>query len=132
MSAPRRAGLALAAALLVGGCAQTFDATTLGVPVTMAVPAGRPAAATDSAQAFSVTSRAVFGFWGLVPFKKPSLQQALAAQLVGGRGVTNLRIKVRSRWTDVLVTALTGGLVVPRAVTFEGGVTPPAAGGGMP
>jgi hypothetical protein len=40
--------------------------------------------------------------------------------LGGGSGIAELRIKVRSRWSDVLVTALTAGLIVPRAVTYEG------------
>jgi hypothetical protein len=34
-----------------------------------------------------------------------------------------LKIKARSRWSDVLITALTAGLIVPRSVTFEGIVT---------
>lgn len=62
----------------------------------------------------------MYAFWGLARIKEPSLRKALAAQLTGGSGIANLRIKVRSRWTDVLVTALTAGLIVPRAVTYEG------------
>jgi hypothetical protein len=42
---------------------------------------------------------------------------------VGGRSVSNVRIKVRSRWSDVLITGLTLGLFVPRTVTIEGVVT---------
>jgi hypothetical protein len=100
----------------VGGCAHSFDATTLGVPVTLASPAGqRPEGAR-----FSVTSRALYAFWGLAKVKDPSLRKALAAQLAGGSGIADLRIKVRSRWSDVLITALTVGLIVPRAVTYEG------------
>ena len=38
-------------------------------------------------------------------------------------GIADVRIRVRSRWTDVLITALTAGLIVPRTVTFEGVVT---------
>lgn len=106
--------LLLLAAL--GGCAQTFDAANLGVPVAMARAAGQPL---EGAR-FRVTSHAVFGFWGLARIKEPSLRKALAAQLGGGGGIGDLRIKVRSRWTDVLVTALTGGLLIPRAVTYEG------------
>jgi hypothetical protein len=98
------------------GCAQTFDATTLGVPVTLATAAGQPA---EGAR-FRVTSRALYAFWGLARIKDPSLRKALAAQLAGGSGIANLRIKVRSRWSDVLVAALTAGLIVPRAVTYEG------------
>jgi hypothetical protein len=100
----------------IGGCAQTFDATALGVPVTLASPAGQA----PQGERFRVTSRALYAFWGLARIKEPSLRKALAAQLVGGSGIADLKIKVRSRWSDVLITALTAGLVVPRAVTYEG------------
>jgi hypothetical protein len=100
----------------IWGCAQTFDATTLGVPVTMASPAGQP----PQGSRFRVTSHAMYAFWGLAKIKDPSLRKALAAQLAGGSGIADLKIKVRSRWTDILVTALTAGLIVPRAVTYEG------------
>ena len=100
----------------LGGCAQTFDSTNLGVPVTMAGPAGQ---APEGAP-FRVTAHAVFGFWGLATIKEPSLRKSLAAQLGAGNGVGNLRIRVRSRFPDVLVTVLTAGLLIPRAVTYEG------------
>lgn len=100
----------------IGGCAETFDATTLGVPATVASAAGEQ----PEGVRFRVTSHAVYGFWGLAKIKDPSLRKALAAQLAGGSGIADLKIKVRSRWSDVLVTALTGGLIVPRAVTYEG------------
>lgn len=102
--------------LLAGGCANTFDATRLGVPATMATSAAAPAEGTR----FSVTSRAVYGLWGVVKFSEPSLRKALASQLVGGKEVADLRIKVRSKFSDVLITGLTLGLIVPRAVTIEG------------
>jgi hypothetical protein len=119
VSATGGRALLLAGALLLGGCAQRFDATTLGVPATMAGRAGEPA----QGQPFSVTTRAVYGLWGLATIRQPSLERALARQLVGGSGVADLRIKVRSKWSDVLVTVLTAGLIAPRAVTFEGVVT---------
>lgn len=112
----RPAGLVLLLCLTLAGCTLTLDARTLGVPVTMASPATRPA----EGSRFSVTSRALYAFWGIAKLKEPSLRKALAAQLGGGSGVADLRIKVRSRWTDVLITALTAGLIVPRAVTYEG------------
>lgn len=110
---------ALLALSLLGGCAHTFDATTLGVPVSVASPAGQE----PQGDRFSVSARSVFTFWGLLRLKEPSLRKALAAQLAGGSGVADLRIKVRSRWSDVLITGLTLGLIVPRSVTFEGVVT---------
>jgi hypothetical protein len=112
-------GLALTCSVLLTGCAETFDASTLGVPATMASPAGQPA----EGSRFQVTAHAVYGLWGLATLKQPSLRKAVAAQLAGGSGIADLKIKVRSRFTDVLITALTVGLIVPRAVTFEGVVT---------
>lgn len=119
IAARRAAPVLLLALVLFSGCAQTFDATGVGVPVTMASPAGQ---APQGAR-FAVTNRAMFGFWGLLRFRQPSLRQALGAQLAGGNGVADLRIRVRSRWSDVLISAITLGLIVPRAVTFEGVVT---------
>lgn len=116
MSAARRAAPVLLLVLLLVGCAQTFDATTLGVPATLASAAGQP----PQGDRFSVSSKAVYGLWGALRFKQPSLQKALAAQLGGGTGVADLRIRVRSRWSDLLIAGLTLGLVVPRSVTFEG------------
>lgn len=115
----RRATLALLVVLALGGCGQTFDATSLGVPATLASPAGQPA----KGDRFRVSSKAVFALWGIVRLKEPSLRKALAAQLAGGGGIADVKIRVRSRWSDVLFTVLTAGLVVPRSVTFEGVVT---------
>jgi hypothetical protein len=112
---------AVALIAMLGGCAQTFDASRMGVPVTLATAVGQQVEGTR----FRVTSRALYAFWGLTRIKDPSLRKALAAQLAGGTGIANLRIKVRSRWSDVLITALTAGLIVPRAVTYEGVVTGP-------
>jgi hypothetical protein len=103
-------------ALGLAGCAQTFDATTLGVPVTMASAPGDAASGTP----FAVSTHTVHLLFGLVPLARPNLQRALARPLVGGQEITGLRIKTRSRWSDVLVTLLTGGLLVPRTVTYEG------------
>lgn len=108
--------LALLLCIYLSGCAITFDTRSLGVPVTLAAPAGQSLQGTR----FSVTSRAVYALWGLARVKEPSLRKALAAQLAGGSGIADLRIKVRSRFSDVIITALTAGLIVPRAVTYEG------------
>jgi hypothetical protein len=103
-------------ALVLQGCSLTFDATRLGVPVTMASNAATPAQGTP----FHVTRRAVYGLWGLVKISEPSLRKSLASQLVGGQGVADLRIRVRTKFTDLLITGLTLGLIAPRAVTFDG------------
>ena len=52
--------------------------------------------------------------------EKGDYQPDMAGQVGTGARIANLRVKVRSRWSDLLVTGLTLGLVVPRSVTFEG------------
>lgn len=116
-----RAALVLTLLLVSGGCATTYDATRLGVPVTMAAPAGEIPAGAE----FKVTKRSLHALFGLISISRPSLQDVLAAQLVGGQGIANMRIRARSRWSDVLITVLTLGLFTPRSVTFEGVVVDP-------
>ena len=115
----------MAAALLLllaaSGCALTFDSTSLGVPVSMASAASQPAAG----DTFSVRSRALFMFWGLLPIREPSLENTLETQLAGGRSVRDLRVRVSHRLTDILYTVLTAGIVAPETVTFEGIVGAP-------
>jgi hypothetical protein len=113
-----RAGRFALAALLLSGaaCSQTFDTTTLGVPVTMAGPAGQ----TPQGTAFKTTSHTVHTLFGLVPVSQASLQKALARQLVGGQGIAQLKIKTKSRWFDLLVSGITLGMIVPRTVVYEG------------
>jgi hypothetical protein len=115
MSLPAHA-LCLAASLLFGACATTIDATTLGVPATLSSAAGQRA----TGEPFSIDTRAVFGLWGIAQLKKPAVDRILASQLVGKNALSDVRIKIRSRWSDVLFTVLTVGLVVPRTVTVEG------------
>jgi hypothetical protein len=115
-----RAGL-IVLALTVSGCALTFDATDLGVPTSLAEPAQTP----PQGESFRVTKHPVFLLWGLVAASRPNAEDVLAGQVGTGARVANLRIKVRMRWSDLLVTGLTAGLISPRSVTFEGVVVPP-------
>lgn len=115
----RRAYLLLPlAAVLVAGCVQNIDATRIGVPVTLASAAGSPMPA--GGERFTVTGKAVYGLWGITQISSPDLHNTLAGQLVGGKALIDVKIKVRSRWSDVLITVLTAGIVVPRTVTAEG------------
>ena len=106
------------AAVLLGGCVQNIDATRVGVPVTLASAAGTPM--TPGGERFSVTGKAVYALWGITAISGPALHQTLAGQLVGGKALVDVKIKVRSRWSDVLVTVVTLGIIVPRTVTAEG------------
>ena len=109
-------GSVLVLALTLSGCALTLDSSHLGVPVSLAGSAQRP----DSGTPFRVTKRAVYMLLGLVQVAQPKLEDVLAGQVSTGSRIANLRVKVRSRWSDLLITGLTLGLVVPRSVTFEG------------
>lgn len=102
--------------MLLGGCAQTFDATSVGVPVTMASAAGE----TPVGQPFRVSTHTVHAFWGLLPLKQASMDRALAGQLVGGNAVAQVRIRTRASIWDLLFTAITAGVIAPRTVTYEG------------
>lgn len=105
------------------GCALVFDARTLGTNVRLAQTPDQQTCPTP----FRRSQKAVYLLWGLVSASQPSLEQALASQVTGTQEVTQLRISVGSRFTDLLITGLTAGLVIPRSVTFEGCVVP---GGG--
>ena len=118
MSRSTRAAFLLLVLLppVLGACAHRFDARGVGVPVTMAGANAQPV----PGERFEVTTRAVFLLWGTVPVREPSLEKTLAAELVDGSAVGDLRIRVRSRWSDVLITGLTLGIITPRSVTYEG------------
>lgn len=110
----------LALALTVSGCALSFDSTELGVPTSLAEPAQSPPQGTS----FRVTKHPVFLLWGVVAASAPNAEDVLAGQVGTGVRIANLRIKERSRLSDVLITVLTAGLITPRSVTFEGVVVP--------
>jgi hypothetical protein len=106
-------------ALGTAACSYEFSTRTLGVPVTLAEPLAQPV----PGDTFRVTTRASHLLWGLVPARRPSLQEALARQLGAGAAVHELRIHARKRWSDVLVTGLTMGLYSTTSVTYEGVIT---------
>ena len=108
---------ALAVALVAtAGCAQTFDATTLGVPATLAADNVTPPQGT----AFKVNAKALWAAWGLLPVSAPTLQKALASELVGGRSIANVRIRTHTSIFDGIISLATLGVLVPRSVTYEG------------
>lgn len=115
---PHRLRYVTLAALLFGaaGCAQTFDATTLGVPATLAADN----AAAPQGTAFTVNAKAVWAAWGMIPVSQPVLRKALASQLVGGQSIANVRIRTHTSIFDGVISLVTFGVLVPRSVTYEG------------
>ena len=69
--------------------------------------------------AFSVTGKAVYRCGGSLRSAARRCTRRSPVSSSAGRRV-DVKIKVRSRWSDVLVTVLTAGIVVPRTVTAEG------------
>ena len=120
----RRLGVVLGClfvlACTLSGCAMTFDAADFGVPTSLAESAQAPPQGTP----FRVSKHPVYLLWGLAAAAQPNAEDVLAGQVGTGARIANLKIKVRSRWSDLLVTALTAGLITPRSVTFEGVVVP--------
>ncbi len=96
-----------------------FNARSLGVPVTMAEPLAQPVVG----DTFHVTVRATHLFWGLATVREANLQHVLGNQLGPGAGVRNLSIRARKRWSDLLLTGLTLGVLSTTAVTFDGVIT---------
>ena len=115
-----RFALLAAAALPLTACAIQYNARNLGVPVTMAEPAGLPV----PGDTFNVSAKAVHLFWGVVPARQPSLQQSLAGQLGAGAGVHSLVITSQKKPTDVFFTIVTLGIISPTSVTFRGVIAP--------
>lgn len=117
-SAVRRAvhAMMVGALLATVACGYTLDATRLGVPATLAERADAQPQGTP----FRVTRHPVYLIWGAFAAGSVNLEDALVAQVGPGTSLANLRVRVRSSPFDVLVTALTVGLVAPRTVTIEG------------
>jgi len=113
-----RLQLILVTVILSGvmGCAQTFDATTLGIDASMSAPVSVQV----QGEEFKLSKKAVYLVAGLFSASKPSLDEFLASQVTGDARIANLKIEVRSKPFDVLITILTLGIVVPRTVTYEG------------
>ena len=103
-------------ALVFSGCALAFDAETLGVPASVSASASEDIQGAE----FEVSKKAVYFLFGALRATHPSLENALAGQLMDGSEIHNLRIKVRMRFTDFLLTVLTAGIISSRSVTFEG------------
>ncbi len=109
------AGVA-ATVLATTACSYTLDATQLGVPASLA----ESATAQPQGTPFRVTRHPVYLLWGAFQAGSPNLEDVLAGQIGTGTAVTNVRVRVRSRPLDLLVTGLTLGLIAPRSVTIEG------------
>lgn len=114
-------GAPVALVLASSACALKMDSTDLGVPTSLAEAATAPPQGT----AFRITRHPVYFLWGALGAAAPNLEDLLAGQVGTGTRITNVRIHLRSSFTDVLVTILTGGLIAPRSLTFEGVVVGP-------
>lgn len=106
----------VALALSTSGCASKFDASHLGVTATMA----EPALPQPVGNQFKITRHPVYLIWGMFSMGGANMEDLLAGQLGKNASIANLKIHVRSRWSDVFFTVITAGIVAPRSVTYEG------------
>jgi hypothetical protein len=113
----RLAGAGLAVAVLAStACSYTLDATGLGVRATLA----ESGSAQPQGTSFSVTRHPIYLLWGAFAAGRLNVEDALAGQVGPGTSLANVRVRVRSTPFDVLVSALTIGVITPRTVTIEG------------
>ena len=77
-TAMRTGGGLAALALMVGGCALTFDATQLGVPTSLAESAQ---SLVSQGTPFRITKHPVFLLWGLAGASRPNAEDVLAGQV---------------------------------------------------
>jgi Bor protein len=112
-------------ALMGAGCAQTFDARGVAVPVTMASHGSDSVAGTQ----FSVRTHSTYVFWGLWSIDPPGLDRILATQLLAGAEIRNVRVRTKYRFLDLFLTAITAGIYSQKSITVDGIITsgPPAS-----
>src|SRR2546427_10046249 len=100
----RTGGGLVALALMVGGCALTFDATQLGVPTSLAESARSPV---SQGTPFHITKHPVFLLWGLAGASRPNAEDVLAGQVGAGPPPPKRGVKGRRRWPGVRAPLVT-------------------------
>jgi len=98
------------------GCASLSLESKMDKPVSMTKMKG------SGVRDFSVESRAIWLFWGLVPMSVPKVDDIVGPQMADRGGVRNLKITTRGCILDILVTTVTQGIITMRSVRIQGEV----------
>lgn len=107
---------AFALVVMFVGCAVLPMESNIKKPVSMTDMGGNPV------KSFSQTSKALWFFWGAMPFSLPTVDQVVGPEVADYAGVQNLKITMSDELLDMIITGLTGSIVVVRTVKIEGQV----------
>jgi len=110
------ATLALAFVLSIIGCATLPLESKLDKPVSMTKLKN------NSSGRFVSQNKAFWLFWGLVPLSIPQVDAVVGPQVASHTGAQNLKIVKEHNVLDIIVTALTNGILYMETVTIEGEV----------
>ncbi len=102
--------------IVVAGCATLPMESNIDKPVNMTKVKD------EKASVFVSNQKALWLFWGAFPISLPTVDGVLAPQVSGHTGVQNLKVTTESGFLDLVVTALTQGILMMRTVTIQGEV----------
>lgn len=102
--------------VVLAGCA------TLPMESNMDKPVSMTEVKDETASTFVSNNKALWLFWGAFPISLPTVDGVLINQVSGHTGVQNLKITTESGFLDLVVTALTNGILTMRSVTIQGEV----------
>ena len=101
-------------AIGIVGCAAIPMQSNLDKPVSMTDMNETPV------KNFVSENKAIWLFWGLIPVAVPELDGVIVPEIAGHNGIQNMKITTAYDFIDLVVTALTDGIVTMRTVTVEG------------
>ena len=114
--------LLIGSVLIVSGCATLrLEAPALDKPISMSRKADTEKAH-STVRHFWEEKRAVWLLFGAIPVYVPEVDEIVAKEASGHDGVTNLSITTELGVLDIIITALTSGIVYTRSVLVEGDV----------
>ena len=101
----------------VAGCATIKIESKIEKPVSMTSLRGTPV------RDFAVNTRAIWLFWGLIDLSVPEFDQIIGPYAADRAGIQKLEIKTQYGFLDLVVTALTDGIITMRTVKIKGQVS---------
>ena len=115
-------GIPIGWLVLLTGCATIqLEAPMLDKPISMSRKADTQKAH-RTVRHFSRERRAVWLLFGAIPIYVPEMDEIVAKESSGQDAVTNLSITTEYDVLDILVRAVTQGVVYTRSITVEGDV----------
>ena len=115
-------GIPIGWLVLLTGCATIqLEAPMLDKPISMSRKADTQKAH-RTVRHFCKETRAVWLLFGAIPICVPEMDEIVAKESSGQDAVTNLSITTEYDVLDILVRAVTQGVVYTRSITVEGDV----------